>query len=607
VGRGLGAEERKKNDMNGSNIGSLNKKQSGCAALFGLPFALVGVLALGWLLRDIWVVWQMSSWEEVPARILMVNLDQKRGRKSDTYRLDCRYSYEWQGQSFVGTRFSAQKESDNQYSFYEKWERKLRTHQRSREPFPCYVNPANPSESVLMRELRWWSVGFKAIFGLAFGGVGFAMIYGAFSSRKDAEVRKLKKEEFPNEPWLCKKEWADGKITSNIMSKVWNWTVFAVFWNTIAITIAFSSWLIISDEISRGNRAAYLVLIFPAVGVWLAWKAIRCWIIRYKFNPSVFHMATLPGLVGGALSGVVRMPKRLEVGGGFRVRLYCLNRKVVSSGGERSTEERVLWEDVAVLERDLLDGREGGIAVPVLFAIPYDLPASDQSNSDDTIDWKLTLSAEVPGVDYEVEFEVPVFKTPKSSPNFVLPETAKKVIEPLLAQENGSEQLRAQGVEVDELAGGGVHWRFGRCRAKGFALASVIVALVTGGVGVGLYVAKIPLIFSCGAGLFCLLFVWFLMDQLFYLSEVWADRKELKVVQGKWSLVETVFPAEKLESLVIREDGFVGEKRFYSLRVKTEDGKDHVLGRFLNDRALMNRMAERLIQIYPALKAPGLV
>jgi hypothetical protein len=60
----------------------------------------------------------------------------------------------------------------------------------------------------------------------------------------------------------------------------------------------------------------------------------------------------------------------------------------------------------------------------VLFAVPYDQPPSDSPGAAAAsgISWKLQVTAVVPGADLTTHFEVPVFLTPQSSPDFRLDE-----------------------------------------------------------------------------------------------------------------------------------------------------------------------------------------
>ena len=52
--------------------------------------------------------------------------------------------------------------------------------------------------------------------------------------------------------------------------------------------------------------------------------------------------------------------------------------------------------------------------IPVAFRLPGDVLESDDRSTDNQVIWRLRVDAAVPGVDYHVRFEVPVFRTEES-------------------------------------------------------------------------------------------------------------------------------------------------------------------------------------------------
>ena len=66
------------------------------------------------------------------------------------------------------------------------------------------------------------------------------------------------------------------------------------------------------------------------------------------------------------------------------------------------------------------DNATNQTAVPVLFAIPFGALESSRSVSNIGTIWRLDLSCKLPGVDYQSQFEVPVFKTAESRADFEL-------------------------------------------------------------------------------------------------------------------------------------------------------------------------------------------
>ena len=94
---------------------------------------------------------------------------------------------------------------------------------------------------------------------------------------------------------------------------------------------------------------------------------------------------------------------------GIQTKLSCVRPRTTGSGKNRSTPETVLWQDQHQTAGGMTD------AIAVRFAIPADRRATDDTDPDDQIVWRLNTRAELPGVDFAAQFEVPVFKTTPSS------------------------------------------------------------------------------------------------------------------------------------------------------------------------------------------------
>ncbi len=90
--------------------------------------------------------------------------------------------------------------------------------------------------------------------------------------------------------------------------------------------------------------------------------------------------------------------------------LSSVHRYRSGSGKNRSTHQDVLWQKSYRVALD-----RSGPGIPIAFQVPYDCEPTDDGDSDNQRIWKLEVKAEVLGVDYHVEFEVPVFRTEHSS------------------------------------------------------------------------------------------------------------------------------------------------------------------------------------------------
>ena len=113
----------------------------------------------------------VAAWQEVPARIITAQLDERTsGRRANTttYKAKATYSYEFQGKPYTGDRVTLHISGDSGGAEGEIF-RQLDEHRATGKPFRCYVNPADPSQSILFRELRG-----TAMFGQFLAMVCFA-------------------------------------------------------------------------------------------------------------------------------------------------------------------------------------------------------------------------------------------------------------------------------------------------------------------------------------------------------------------------------------------------------------------------------------------------
>jgi hypothetical protein len=179
-----------------------------------------------------------------------------------------------------------------------------------------------------------------------------------------------------------------------------------------------------------------VALLFPAIGVLLLIRAIRVSLEFRKYGVSNFVMSSVPGVVGGKLQGSIYAAFDPRLERSAKVKLTCIHRTVTGTGKNRSVNEMIQWQE----ERDLgpaeITPGPTGCIIPISFHIPHDAAQTDIRNMDDAIQWKLDVRADVPGLDYKAQFDVPVFQTkdsstlPEPQPEIVAPQSSRIRIQP---------------------------------------------------------------------------------------------------------------------------------------------------------------------------------
>ena len=255
-----------------------------------------------------------------------------------------------------------------------------------------------------VQENLWIGVLISTIFILVGGGI----VYGTISGTRTLQEQADAAQSNPESPWLWRKDWAARRVESkNRNSAIFLW-VAAAFWNAIALTVAFAT---VPKLWRTSNLLAFLPLGFCVIGLTLAGAAMRASIRRERFGQTYFELGSLPFSPGQSLRGTIHLRFNADAKHGIDLRLRCVRQVVTGSGKSRSIHESVLWQaDNNVPQEMLTPSPMGDATIPVEFSIPGDAYESCLEQPDDKVLWILHAQADVPGVNYSDDFEVPVFR-----------------------------------------------------------------------------------------------------------------------------------------------------------------------------------------------------
>src|SRR2546425_5502274 len=171
---------------------------------------------------------------------------------------------------------------------------------------------------------------------------------------------------------------------------------FAIFWNLVSAPATFLGAV---PEIQKGHAIAWVALIFPFVGagllIWAAHLTLRLW----RFGVSWLELD--PGVVtlGGPLRARIAAP-RLPEDSTVLLTLTCVNRVVTGSGRDRSTWEKVVWQEGQTVPREGLEPGPEGEVVPGSVRLPLDAPPPRSDNPNDRLVLRLGARAPVAGLKY---------------------------------------------------------------------------------------------------------------------------------------------------------------------------------------------------------------
>ena len=425
---------------------------------------------------------------------------------------------------------------------------------------------------------NWTEALFFGLFALTFGGVGIGGIAAALAGRGKLKAQEALQASHPDSPWLWRQDWASGHITDTSRSTMIGTWLFATLWNLIGFPTGFLS---ARAALKEGRPAALLGLLFPIAGIGLVVWAIRTTLRHWKYGVSRLELATVPGVIGRSLIGMVRAPSRIQADQGFDVTLTCVRRVTHGGGKQRSTSENILWQDVHRVQGQPFRGpARMETHIPVTFRISGDASPSDESDSANRVVWRLQVSAEVPGVNYESRFDVPVFRTPASEQPLSPEETRlTQAADPAGYQQPADSRILVtttrRGTEI----------LFPAARNLGAAAAlTVFLVLWLAGLGLQIYFGA-PLIFPIVTAVFALLFLIAVLDLWLQVSRVRVDAGSVSwaagyVVPGR----EHTIPASEIADVIATIGMQAGSTVYYDVVLVRKVGKKAKVGHSVRDK-----------------------
>lgn len=556
-----------------------------------------------YMLLDTLHEWHAAQgWEETPAYILSAKLLRSYSKDSTTYRVKSRYRYTYRDQIRHSEKVSFYSGSDNIGDFHQRTYAELTPYIQSGKAFRCYVNPEDPAEAVLFLELRTEMLLFYALIGFLFGGVGFGILFMAWRGSKLGKQQQALIRQYPNEPWMHDPAWQQRQIASSDNKILWGSVFFALFWNLISAIPLFLALSILFGEAPKntGQPPVVLLLIFPVVGLGLAIWAVRNIVRHFKFGRSTFEIRHLPGVIGGVLSGTVHVPVHIESDKGFEVMLTCVNRITKRSGKKSSVSESILWQDRRRLSGEMEAWNKQRSVIPVFFEIPEDVRESNKDDPRNQIIWRLQISAEVPGVDFNSQFEVPVFKTAKQLRITASEEQHFRKLEIIPDADKTTQHSNVSGfdgIHITALASGGKMYDFPAARnpavAVGITGAALFVSLMTG----GLIAAGAPLLFPIIFGIISVAMVWAAFNSWFMQRAVLANKGQLTLQSGLFTADNVkVLPSGEISGIFIERGAQVNDRIYYRIIVRERDGKKHTAATGLSDKQQADILADDMME-----------
>lgn len=160
-------------------------------AMIGLGLIFPGLLFMGVLYYSYERAKVTLSWPEVPATILIsqVNTERVNSHAMPEHRADVRYHYHYDGVDYTGSKIKrVEKRSGDKVRI-----QKILEDYPVRAVVPCYVNPADPNMAILQHDTRAgiYTLWFPFLFVAAGMGILITAFKGDKSKLISSKIEKM--------------------------------------------------------------------------------------------------------------------------------------------------------------------------------------------------------------------------------------------------------------------------------------------------------------------------------------------------------------------------------------------------------------------------------
>ncbi len=438
--------------------------------------------------------------------------------------------------------------------------------------FGLYLGAAGAN---LYRHFGWTKpVVLFAVAAAAFSFAGFGIMITALRGRAQVFTDDELRQRNPDQPWMWHPEWVSRRISDQSRagtSLIWG---FALLWNAVASPVL----VFLPDEIRKGNHLAWLGFLFPLVGVAMLVNAMRLTWRALRFRDSKLVLDTVPVPIGGTLRGTVEVPHVLASVSAVMIRLTALGRR--RSGN--TTVSTIACLEERELEPGMLRHTADGTIIPIEIAVPAGAPATDTTGERENTFWRLSVDADVPGVDYHATFDVPVFQTAFSD---FRPHGAPAPMTAPLEPKSFVERQTPEGREL----------HFARFRAPSRAFLSLLFTAVWLGAIALMIVIRVPVLIPIVCGIIAVPLILSTLELFFESSTILLGPHQVTVHRRLLSKTETVIPYSDIESAKAVAIGISnGARPYYRVDIATTAGKRIKTAKNIHSRREAEWVASRI-------------
>ena len=425
---------------------------------------------------------------------------------------------------------------------------------------------------------------------LFFVFVGAGLIFASIKGYGLLKQKAALEDANPLSPWLWRADWAARRAESSTQKSYIGAWILAGLGNLFLFPFLFG---MVPQLARQGNPLIFFVLAFCSLGVFLIVRAIRATIRHDRFGNSYLELDSLPFSPGERLTGRIHLRFETQAAHGVDLRLKCVRRVVTGYGKNQQTSNITLWQ----ADKNVPSGAVGpgplGRTIPVDFELPSEALNTDHRNPSDQILWLLHAAADVPGVDYSDDFEVPVFRTASSSRPASESSSQPSAnfgfaTMPSLDVDSGEVPRPARTKVVVSMRDGGTEFYFPAFRSPGRALVLLLVSLIFGGAVYLLLHSRVPFLFTVFFILADIFIVYGFFSVAFGNARILVGSGEIRSRKSIFGIgAEKRTPFSEIASIVAvasLQQGGNTDSSVHSIRMLTKSGKKITLADEISNR-----------------------
>jgi hypothetical protein len=227
----------------------------------------------------------------------------------------------------------------------------------------------------------------------------------------DEELREEREQE-EDKPWLARPEWTSPTFTYSFDRTAGAWGCAALFGGLVSAVVLG---VFFGFDLHEDGLFGWIVLGFPVIALVWTVQYVRARLRARAFDNAALTFDPYPPVLGETLQATLDtgIPNDVEPDDGVQVTVTCYRRETTlvrddDGPSQEHVERTELWQGRRQ-EKPVRDG-SGTLGATVEMPLPTDPPPSTPEELANRIEWHLEASASVPGVDWSVDWEIPVFE-----------------------------------------------------------------------------------------------------------------------------------------------------------------------------------------------------